>query len=95
MTAAKGGLRLLADFANVEPTPGAQAIGRTVALRFSKEEMATSPGYYIAAGGGSLADVGADLFRLYWNISADDAVWLMRHLTAALTRAEVAFRFKT
>ena len=95
VTAAKGGLRLLADFANVEPTPGAQAIGRTVALRFSKEEMATSPGYYIAAGGDSQAGESADLFRLYWNISADDAVWLMRHLTAALTRAEVAFRFKT
>lgn len=95
VTAAKGGFRLLADFTNVEPTPGTQAIGRTVALRFPKEELATSPGYYIAAGGDSLAGEGADLFRLYWNISADDAVWLMRHLTAALADADVAFRFKT
>jgi hypothetical protein len=93
--AAKGGLRLRADMRDVKSKPNANAIGQYVALRYPKEEIATSPGFYIAAGGDSLPEEGTHLYRLYWNLSEDDSVWLMHHVTSALVRARVAFRFKT
>ena len=95
VSAAKRGLRLLADLGDVKSEPNAAAIGKSVALRFPKEEIATSPGYYIAAGGDLLSEEVAHLYRLYWNLSEDDSVWLMHHVTSALVRARVAFRFKT
>src|SRR5439155_18203130 len=45
--AAKGGLRLRADIRDVKSKPNANAIGQSVALHYPKEEIATSPGYYI------------------------------------------------
>jgi hypothetical protein len=89
----KGGLTLQVEFNCMRPKP--QQIGQALSVRFPNEELAMSPGYYIATGIRALPEEGRELFRLYWNIEARDAVWLMGRLTAALQDESVAFRFKT
>jgi class II lanthipeptide synthase len=92
--AAKRGLKLLANLGDVDSEPNKMAIGQTVALRLPKEEIGISPGYYTAAGGESLVEEGVELYRLYWNLSADDSIRLMRRATGALARTGLAFRLK-
>lgn len=88
----KNGLSLQAEFSSLQPRP--EKIGQMVAVRFPCEELATSPGYYVATGTQAMPDEGRDLLRLYWNLVASDAIWLMRRLTVALIDKKLGFRFK-
>jgi hypothetical protein len=89
----KNGLTLQAELSSLLPKP--KEVGQAVAVCLPNEEIALSPGYYVATGAKTLLEEGRDLFRLYWNLVARDAVWLMHQLTAALIDANVTFRFKT
>lgn len=88
----KKGLTLQAEFRSLEPKP--EEVGQAVAV-YLPNEAAMSPGYYVATGIKALSEERGGLFRLYWNLFACDAVWLMSRLTAALIGARVSFRFKT
>ena len=89
----KNHLTVQAEFRSLRPRP--QKVGQAVAVYFPSEETSISPGYYVATGVRPLLEEGPELFRLYWNLAASDAIWLMRRLTASLREEEVAFRFKT
>ena len=66
-----------------------------VSLRFPKELLGISPGFYMAVSDVEMRDFqGADLIRFYWNLRADGAAPLMRELTSELNGARLPFRFK-
>lgn len=69
--------------------------GHTVSLRWPKELPAASPGFYLALGNRTLDDEGeVAIVRLYFNVTAEGAVSLMRLLTGALNADDIPFRFK-
>jgi hypothetical protein len=69
--------------------------GMPVSVRFPKEMLSISPGYYMALGNNTLT--GADSqnqVRFYWNLNADGALHLVKSLTSRLNSACVPFRLK-
>ena len=66
-----------------------------VSLHFPKELFGMSPGFYIAVSDVEMPDPeDLPMLRFYWNVTAGDAVPLMRNLTLELNRAALPFRFK-
>jgi hypothetical protein len=66
-----------------------------VSLRFPKELLGISPGFYMAVSDMEMPDFhGAHVVRFYWNLRPDGAVPLMRELTHELNCARLPFRFK-
>lgn len=78
-------------------TENGESIDRSshVSLRFPKELLGISPGFYMAVGDVEMSDFhGADVVRFYWNLRPDGAVPLMQDLTRELNCARLPFRFK-
>ncbi len=66
-----------------------------VSLRFPKELLGISPGFYMAVSDVEMPDSGgADVVRFYWNLCSEGAVPLMHEVTRELNRARLRFRFK-
>jgi hypothetical protein len=77
------------------------ADGRTVApgvpvtLRFPKDLLGLSPGYYLALGDAPLPDGRTQpIVRLYWNLIAGGATPLIARATALLNQAGLPFHLK-
>lgn len=66
--------------------------GRRIGVRFPKENLASSPGFYLALGNRP-APVGP-MVRVYWDVAADGAAVLIGAITSLLNRAGVAFQAK-
>lgn len=66
-----------------------------LSLRFPKELLGISPGFYLATSDVEMPDSeDLQLLRFYWNLRAAGAAPLMRSLTSELNRAGLPFRFK-
>lgn len=79
-------------YAGAEDIPLA---GELRAVRFPKELLKLSPGFYMALGNEGLAfEEGRDLVRFYWNLRAEDAPRLIRRATQLLNDDRIAFRLK-
>jgi Lanthionine synthetase C-like protein/HopA1 effector protein family len=64
-------------------------------LRFPKELLGISPGFYMAVSDVEMPDFhDADVVRFYWNLRPDGAAPLMRELTSELNGDRLPFRFK-
>ncbi|HYP21592.1 MAG TPA: T3SS effector HopA1 family protein, partial [Chloroflexia bacterium] len=99
--AGKQGLHLVARPDEYRAIGTGVAPGAQVELLFPKELPSISPGYYMAVGDAEGSeDVGASgdgaegLVRLYWHVSPDGAVELMRYATGILNEAALPFRLK-
>lgn len=68
--------------------------GLMISVFFPKESSNLQPGFYFAFGENHAGRDDFDLLRLYWNIDAEGAPMLVRHLTHDLNRFEIPFRFK-
>ncbi len=65
------------------------------AVRFPKELLKLSPGYYLALGNEGLAfEPGRVLVRIYWNLRAEDAPTLVKGATQLLNGDQIPFRLK-
>jgi Lanthionine synthetase C-like protein/HopA1 effector protein family len=66
-----------------------------VSLRFPKELLGISPGFYMAVSDLEMPDFqNVDVVRFYWNLRPEAAVPLMQELTSELNGARLPFRFK-
>lgn len=64
-------------------------------LRFPKELRRVSAGYYVAIGNMALERTDAEpIVRIYWAVTPNGALKLVRYGTSVLNRAGVAFRLK-
>jgi hypothetical protein len=90
------GLELRAESENCSvPLDSFADISSLAKLRFPKEMLNLSPGYYMALGNKALTDGDTlSLLRLYWNLSAEGAVHFMRTATRELNKGQVAFKLK-
>ena len=92
----RGGLELRAlpeDF--LAPQGGRIMPGIQLSLRFPKEFLAISPGFYMALSNkGFRPEDSQSLVRLYWNLDAKGAVDFMRSVTAKLNHDNLPFRLK-
>jgi HopA1 effector protein family len=71
-------------------TPGMQ-----LGLRFPKEFLGISPGFYMALSEQEIVyDNSQPLVRLYWNLTAEGAVPFVRTVTSMLNRAHLPFKLK-
>lgn len=67
----------------------------SVQLRFPKEFLSMSPGFYMALSDKPLrVDHEQTLVRIYWNLTADGAVCFMRLTTTLLNEAGLSFKLK-
>jgi hypothetical protein len=93
VTVARDGLRVWVrgedTYAEAEDIP---STGQFRAVRFPKELLKLSPGFYMALGNEGL--VGRVLVRLYWNLRAEDAPNLIRGVTQLLNNDQIPFRLK-
>lgn len=65
------------------------------AVRFPKELLKLSPGFYLALGNEGLAfEAGRAIVRFYWNLRAEDAPTLLKGATQLLNDDQIAFRLK-
>ena len=65
------------------------------AVRFPKELLKLSPGFYLALGNEGLPfEPGRVLVRFYWNLRAKDAPTLMKSATQLLNGDKIPFRLK-
>jgi hypothetical protein len=79
-------------YAHAEDIPSP---GQTRMVRFPKELLKLSPGFYLALGNEGLAfEQGRVLVRLYWNLRAEDAQRLIRGATQLLNDDRIPFRLK-
>lgn len=97
VSARKRGLELSARLEDCLAGEGEQPAPRAViSLRFPRELISLSPGFYIATSDaesfGEAQFLG--LVRLYWNVTPPGAAELMRHATVMLNMAGVPFRLK-
>jgi hypothetical protein len=93
----KGGLELWARPEDcLLPEGGVIASGTQLRLRFPKEYLSISPGFYTASSDEHLdpEDSQQTLVRMYWNLTAEGAVTFVRYATLALNRTHLPFRLK-
>ena len=101
IAARRGGLMLLAGDGEYRQ----EAREETLHLRFGKERLAESPGFYMAVGDLDLDttppvppahgdETGNGLVRFYWHLTPDGAVNLMRLGTRSLNLARIPFKLK-
>jgi hypothetical protein len=91
-----GGLTLTAAAGEWRrPDPPDQGVGggETVDVRYPKELLRLSPGFYMALGDTPLA-TSAELLRLYWNIGAAGAAAFVRAATRAVNGRGLPARLK-
>ncbi|MEP6600705.1 MAG: lanthionine synthetase LanC family protein [Nitrospirota bacterium] len=71
------------------------ARGMRLGLRFPKEFLSISPGFYVALSNKALTETDSQrLVRFYWNLTAEGAVRFMRRATLILNRSDLPFRIK-
>ncbi|HEX2462066.1 MAG TPA: lanthionine synthetase LanC family protein [Vicinamibacterales bacterium] len=76
------------------PSAGGLSAGASASIRLSKEAVGL-PGSYLALGDCWSAEAGAgDLLRVYWNVTNDGAITLMRLATRELNAQRVPFHLK-
>ncbi len=69
--------------------------GMQLSLRFPKELLSISPGFYLALSDKALTQEDTQgLVRFYWNLSVEGAVRFMRDATAMLNQANLPFKLK-
>lgn len=69
--------------------------GANVSLRFPKELLGISPGFYMALSDRDFpAGDPQRLVRFYWNVTPEGAARLMQIVTSALNRAALPYRLK-
>jgi hypothetical protein len=92
----KGGLELWARPEDcLVPEGGAIASGMQLRLRFPKEYLSISPGFYMVSSEEPLDQANSEtLVRMYWNLMAEGAVPFVKNATSMLNRARVPFRLK-
>jgi hypothetical protein len=95
-TVARDGLRVWIKrediYADAGETPSP---GQLRAVRFPKELLKLSPGFYFALGDEGLAfESGRVIVRFYWNLRAEDAPTLVRGATQLLNDDQIPFRLK-
>jgi hypothetical protein len=91
----RNGLELLAQASDCAADGAAIAPGVPVGLRFPKEMLGASPGYYMALSDHELGTDRSDaLVRFYLNTTASGAAPLMRSLTRALNDRSLPFQLK-
>ncbi len=93
----KNGVQLLAGPGEIEPSsPGdSPRQGTTLRVRFPKEFLHLSPGFYMAAGNRELLpDEESGIVRWYWNLTASGAIRFLRLVTLELNRLEFPFKLK-
>ncbi|MDJ0944430.1 MAG: lanthionine synthetase LanC family protein [Kiloniellales bacterium] len=97
VTVRKGGVRLYAgpsDYECSDPETVPQ-FGSTLCVRFPKEFIHLSPGFYMAVGNRELAPGdGEAVVRWYWNLTASGAISFLREITRDLNRMLVPFKLK-
>ena len=96
VTVARDGLRVWVrredTYADAEDIPSP---GQLRAVRFPKELLKLSPGFYLALGNEGLAsEPGRALVRFYWNLRAEDAPALIKRGTQLLNDDQIPFRLK-
>ncbi len=81
------------DSSSPAPTPPTH--GTTVRLRFPKEFLALSPGFYMALGDEELVHgEGETVVRWYWHLTPAGAVRFLRNATQKLNQARLPFKLK-
>ncbi len=92
----KGGLQLWVHSEDCLIAPGASiGTGLRVSLRFPKELLQMSPGFYMALGNEGLADnASQDMVRFYWNLTAVGALLFIKRATLLLNRERLPFGLK-
>lgn len=75
--------------AGVAPSPGA-----SISVRFPKEFRQLLPGFYFVTGNRGWANGGQGFVRVYWNLTADGVIHLVRAATRRLNDAGLAFQLK-
>lgn len=69
--------------------------GMCLCVRFPKELLNISPGFYMVLGNQRIPDDEAQVVvRFYWNLTAEGAVAFVKHTTALLNQALLPFRLK-
>jgi len=69
--------------------------GQLRAVRFPKELLKLSPGFYMALGNEGLPiEPDRLVVRFYWNLRAEDAPTLIKHATQLLNENQIPFRLK-
>jgi hypothetical protein len=69
--------------------------GMRLSLRFPKEFLGISPGFYMALSDeASTREDEQNLVRIYWNLTAEGAIPFIRHITSMLNRAHLPFKLK-
>src|SRR4030095_311662 len=68
-------------------------IGGEGSVLMGKEYRELLPGFYMANGNKSMRDKSF-VVRIYWNISSNGAVFLMKSLTTTLNKENIPFQFK-
>ena len=77
------------------PEAGTLRAGEHVTVRFPKESLGLSPGFYLALGNEERgSENGQPLVRLYWHLTAPGAVRLMRCATSLLNQVRHPFKLK-
>jgi hypothetical protein len=90
----RGGLTLMTPREACREEAGHRVeAGAPVRIRFPKELLRLSPGFYMALGDAALAPDDA-VVRLYWHVVADGAVEFVRTATRVLNEAAVPARLK-
>jgi hypothetical protein len=76
--------------------PGGAPIipGTLLSLRFPKESLNVSPGFYMAMSDIDFAASSSPLVRLYWNLTAEGAVLFLRSATLLMNQAGLRFKLK-
>ena len=69
--------------------------GQPVEVRFPKEQLGISPGFYMAHSNEEfICSNPEDVLRIYWNVRGVASVCLMAQLTERLNRRQLPFEFK-
>jgi hypothetical protein len=68
-------------------------VGKKGHIAMVREFRSLLPGFYMANGNAPL-NQSPPLVRIYWNISATGATFLLKHITAELNNEKVPFQFK-
>lgn len=92
----RDGLELQARLEDCLVSQGSSiAPGMRLSLRFGKEFIGISPGFYMALSNEELTQVDSkNLVRFYWNLTQEGAVRFMQNVTSMLNRAKLPFKLK-
>jgi hypothetical protein len=95
-TVRKNGLTLRTTSAEIAMCSGPEnKPGSEVSVRFPKELLGVSPGYYfVLSNQGAESQVPGDIVRLYWNLRSDGAVKFVRIASRKLNEANLFFKLK-